>query len=822
MKLKDKVVEARENGKKLQDELLKSQRRCLEIENWNDGNQEMRNNIIKKLQEEKEELDKEVQTLKKDLASLNMFNGNYDADFVELSKELSQAKQELQDCQENLKSLQKENESLKHDMLSATKKLDAMQAEWESEEMKESRRGNSSLMDKLDSIKDQLRMNRENCLGLENEVEIYKEKLDTCNEELEAKKGHIKDFEGGVDVAHKDKATLERQLSETRMNLERSVGNLNDLKAENNHSKERIRELESTICALENTQANKTEGLCKPFKQEMGLSADVTQLQKKIEYLEAELSAVSYKFSESEADLCRNQSQVEELNSQLRQSLNKITKLESQPGSKGNDGKLDCNALLQQAKRQAQEIRFTLQRKEKESKDLEAKLKETREEMHKMEIKTNLGEAQRVALREELETEREKLLKLQEEYSAFQQSISKQKTSEEDYKRALANSDVIIAEHKVMIANMELKYHEISEQHTALLVQHEQYKKEIQEFEDDLLQTQQDMADMQVNLKVAENEKAELNQQMQVANKTIADLQSKLELTEQRMKEKEHEISLTSQRLTKMEEDLKDASKSKSDLEFQLYESNTNARRKDDKDSTMQSQIEELQRTCEGLRQQVAENELVVEKLKDEISSLETDLGTVRTELSYKDFLNATNDEELKRLVLKLKSSEGEIIRLTDLCEKTIQEKGTLEIDLSVANKKIETMESHLKENGEKESNLVKSLQEERNKFVYKETDVASYRSKIAALELQCENHLKENKELHCKVDDLDEKASALKNQLEEVLTSRDQEFRRRMELEENMLEIKQDLDKSGKTGNTTRRGTARFVQQDSQVRGTD
>ena len=57
MRLRDKVVEARETGKRYQEELLKSQKRCTEIESWYNGNQD---SIIYKLQEEKEELDKEI------------------------------------------------------------------------------------------------------------------------------------------------------------------------------------------------------------------------------------------------------------------------------------------------------------------------------------------------------------------------------------------------------------------------------------------------------------------------------------------------------------------------------------------------------------------------------------------------------------------------------------------------------------------------------------------------------------------------------------------------------------------------------------------
>ena len=800
MRLKDKVAEARENSKKIQQDLGRSQQRCSEVESWNSGNQEMRDNIIKKLQEEKEELDKEVQTLKKGLASLNLTNGNYDSDIVELNRDRSRTTQELQECQEHCNFLQQENQSLKHDLLAAEKKIKAIQGDWGSEEMEESGRKHSSLLYKLDVIRDKLRIYRENCSWLENEVKIYKEKLDFCNQELHAKKGQVEEFKESYDFINKGKARLECLLSETQLKLEKSEEDVMELKAENQDFKERIGKLETKIHNLRDEKANMAGGVSKPVKQDLESSANFSRLQQQVGNLEKELSSMSQKLSETEADLCRNQTQVEQLSLQLKESLDKIAELETRRGSKAIDGTMDSGALLQQTKRQAQEVRFTLQRKDKESKDLEKKLKETREEIHKMEIQGNLGEAQRSQLTEEIEKEKENFLKLQEEFIAYQQGISKQKASEDFYKQELASKDVIIAEQKVTAANMELKYHELSEQYTATQELHEQYKREIQEIEDDLLQTQRDMADMQVGFTVAENEKEELKQQLLAANKTITDLKSKLELAEQDVKEKEHENSLTTQRLTRMEEELEEASRSKSYLELQLHESNTKARRKGDEESAMQNQMEELQRTCEGLRQQVSEKELVVERLKDEISSLETDLGTLRTELSYKDSLHETSAEELKRLTLKLKSSEEEIARLTELSENTLQEKGTLHIELSVANKKIESMESNLKENGEKESNLVKTLQEERNKFVYKETDMDSYRSKIAALEFQCENHVKERDELRRKVYDLDERATTLKHQLDEVSTSKDQAIRQRMELEEKVLEMQQDIEESSKT----------------------
>ena len=802
MRLKDKFVEAREDGKRYQDDLLRSQQRCTEIERWNSGNQEMKNSIIKKLQEEKEELDKELQALKRDLVSLNLSSGNDNDDIVELSTELSQAKQDLQDCQERCKMLQEENQTLKHDLHAAAKKIVTIQGEEGFEEMQKSGLENCSLLHKLDGIRDQLQLYRENCSGLESEVTIYREKFDACNGKLEANKTQLAELKESSDITRKDKARLEQLLSETQMRLASAEGDLNDLNVESFYSKERIRELEMTIRDLKMERGNKSDYLAnsESLKIELQSPADATDLRQQNQELEASISMVSRMLSEKEAELCRSLSQNEELKMQLKESLDKIAELESHSEDMQTPKDERMNTLLQQAKRQSTEIRFTLQRKEKENKDLEMKLKETREEMHKMEVQTNIGEAQRSQLREELEKEREKVLHLQDDKTTFQQNYSADRAREDVFEQELAIKDTTIAELKVLAANMELKYHELSEKHTAIQELQEQYKTENQEIEEDLLQTQRDMADMQVDFKMAENEKEGLIQKLQAANKTIADLQSEVKMAGHDMKEKEHEMSLITQRLTRMEEDLEEASTTKSHLELQLYESNTNARRKDDEESTVQSQMEEFQRECEGFRQQVAEKELVIERLKDEISSLETDLGTLRTELSYKDSLNETSKEELKRLALKLKSGEEEITRLTDLCENTMQEKGSLEIDLSVAKKKVETMESNLRETGEKENTLVKTLQEERNKFVYKETDIASYRSKIAALKLQSETHAKEKEEIRSKVDDLEEKLNVLKHHMDEVLTSRDQAIRRRMELEEKMIEVQQDLDESGKT----------------------
>ena len=804
MRLKDKVVEARENGKRYQEDLLRSQQRCTEIESWNSGNQEMKNSIIKKLQEEKEELDKEVQALKRDLVSFNLSSGNDNDDIMELSTELSQTRQDLQDCLERSTMFQEKNQAMKHDLHAAARKISAIQAEEGIQEMQKSVPENCSLLHKLDGIRNQLQMYRENCSGLENEIKIYKGKFDACNGELEANKTQLAELKESSDITRKDKARLEQTLSETQVRLASSERDLNDFKVESLNSKERIRDLEMTIHDLKKERGKKLDDLSnsESLKLELESPADTIDLFKQNQDLEAGISMVSRKLSEREAELCRSLSHNEELNLQLKESLDKIAELESHSVNVQNpkDERMDANTLLQQAKRRSTEIRFTLQRKEKENKDLEMKLKETREEIHKMEVQTNIREAERSQLRDELQREREKFLNLQEDYTKYQRNLSEDRASQDAHKQDLKIKDTTIAELKAMAANVELKYHELSEKYAAIQELYEHYKKENREIEDDLLQTQKDMADMQVDLKKAENEKEDLIQKVQAANKTIADLQSKVKMAEQGIKEKEYEMSLITQRLTRMEEDLEEASKTKSHLELQLYESNTNARRKDDEESTKQNQMEEVQRECEGLRQQVAEKELLFERLKDEISSLETDLGTLNTDLSYKDSLNETSKEELKRLALKLRSSEEEVTRLTDLCENTMQEKGSLEIDLSVAKKKIETMESNVKENEEKENNLVKTLQEERNKFVYKEADIASYRSKIAALELQSGTHAKEKEELRSKVDDLEEKSIVLKHQMDEVLTSRDEAIRRRMELEEKIIEMQQDLDDSGKT----------------------
>ena len=157
-RLKDKVVEARENSRRHQEDMRRSQQRCTEIESWNNGNQEIKNSIIKKLQEEKDELDKELQALKRDLASLNLSSGNDSSDIAELSSDLSQARQDFQDCQERCKMLQEENQALKYDLHAAAKMIAAMQAEEGFQEMQKSGLENCSLLHKLGSIRDQLQM----------------------------------------------------------------------------------------------------------------------------------------------------------------------------------------------------------------------------------------------------------------------------------------------------------------------------------------------------------------------------------------------------------------------------------------------------------------------------------------------------------------------------------------------------------------------------------------------------------------------------------------------------------------------------------------
>ncbi|XP_022797713.1 golgin subfamily B member 1-like [Stylophora pistillata] len=799
MRLRDKVVEEQETGKRYQEELLRSQKRCTEIESWYNGNQD---SIVKKLQEEKEELDKEVQHLKRDLSSLNIPNGNQDADILELGMELSRTKQELEVCKESMIVLQEEKESLKYDLHVVSNKIAAIQVKTEFEEMRRNEHENSSILHDLDAIRDQLQMYRENCTGLENEVKIYKEKLDICNEELAATKNEFVEFKEINNVEKNEMAKIEKSLSDSKMKLGNSEGDLKDLKAENLYSKLRIQELEEKICRLAKQKdesgldLHKTDNLkveSKPTPKEI-------DFDQHIQDLEAGISLISRKLSESETELCRSQSQVEELSLQLKESLNKIAELESRPGNEAKEGNADANSLLQQAKRQTTAIRFTLQRKEKENRDLEMKLKETREEMHIMEIHANVCEAERFQLRENFEKEKEQRSYLHDEYQALQQGITEQRKREGERKKELEKKNAIIAELKAMAAGMELKYHELCEKHTAIQELQERFEKENQEIEDDLLQTQRDMADMQVNFKLSENEKEHLIRQFQTAKETIADLQSKFELADQGFKEKQHELTLTKQRLARMEEELEEASKSKSELEFQLYESSANAIRKGEEDINLENQLEDLHRENEGLRHQISGEELFVEGLKDKICSLETDLATLRTDMSYTESLLDTKEEELKRLTLKLKSSEEEIRRLADMCENTIQEKGNLEIDLSVARKKIETLESFIKEKEYKESSLVRTLQENRSKFVYKETDIASYRSKIASLELQNETLYKEKEELCSKVEELQDKASMMKQQLEEVLISRDQTIRRRMELEEKVIEIQQDLDESAKT----------------------
>jgi len=230
MRLKDKVVEAEENGKRYQEDLLRSQQRCTEIESWNSGNQEIKNSIIKKLQEEKEELDKELQALKRDLVSVSLFSGNNNNDIVELSSELSQARQDLQDFQERCRMFQEENQELKHDLDAAAKKIAAIQAE---EGFQKSGSENCSVLHQLDGIRNQLQMYRENCSRLENEVKIYKGKFDACNEELEANKTQLAELKESSEITRKDKARLDQLLiSETQMRLASSERDQNDLRVE--------------------------------------------------------------------------------------------------------------------------------------------------------------------------------------------------------------------------------------------------------------------------------------------------------------------------------------------------------------------------------------------------------------------------------------------------------------------------------------------------------------------------------------------------------------------------------------------------------------
>lgn len=793
--LKHELLKVQEDGNKVQWELLISRERCEEIEKLNNETNEMKENIVKKLQQEKQELDREVQSLRKDLETLKMTNYDYDDDKMELIRELSQTKQELQEAFENCKSLQKENESLRQNLLVVTKKIESIEGECgvnENDGLKK-----TTLLSKLDRIREQLQGYHENYIGLENEVQFYKEKLDFCNNELETKTRKMGELTENYDRMSKEKVKLEVELSQTQMYMENLEVNLNDLEAENQLCKGKIEELEKQTCDLENDEPKRIEVISEENRRDLESLNNLLFLRQLIEDLEKELSLVSRKLSEAETGLYSNQTQVQQLNLQLKESLDKVAELETCQASKDTGGVGNSNVQLQQAKRQAQEARFQLRRKEKENKAFEEKLKETREEVHKMEIKTNLGEAQRSKLIEQLENENGRFLKLQQDFKAFKKSMAEQMSSLELNKQELSDKDAIIAEQKIKAADMELKYHDLSEQYNEIQDLHEQHKREFQEFENDLLQTQKDMADMQMKVTKAEDEKQNLKQEILTANKNIADLNSKLWSAEQGVKEKEREMSLMTQRLTKMKEDLEETSKCKSDVEHQLHESRSKIVIKGDEDNSMQKQIEELHNTCEGLRRQVAESELVIDQLKDENSSLETNLSAVKTDLFYNESLNETGAYELKRLTAKLKGSEDEIIRLTELSEKALQDKGTLEIELSVAHKKIESMEENMRESQETENSLVKTLQDERKQFVCKEADMVSYRSKIAALELQCDKHVKENDDLRCKNEELETKATALREQLDEVFKSRDQTIRRKMELEENVLEMQQDLEES-------------------------
>ena len=793
--LKDELLEVHEDGKKVQWELIISRERCEEVEKLNSENKEMNENIVKKLTEEKEELDSEVQSLRKDLETLKMTNFDNDDDKMELIRELSQTKQDLLESAENCKSLQKENESLRQNLLVVTKRIESMEGECGEKEKDGLKK--TTVLDKLERIREQLQGYHQNHAGLENEVQFYKEKLDFCNNELETKTRKMDEMKKSYDHLAKEKVKLEEELSQTQIDLEKLEMDLNHFEAENQLCKGQVEELEKQTCDLENDEPRRIEVISEETKRDLESWNNVSFLRQLIEDLEKELSLVSRKLSEAEAGLYNNQTQVQQLNLQLKESLDKVAELETCAGNKDTGGIGNSNAQLQQAKRQAQEARFQLRRKEKENKAFEEKFKETREEVHKMEIKTNLGETQRSKLTEQLQNEKGKFLKLQEDFKAFKKSMAENMSSLELNKQELSNKDAIIAEQKIKAADMELKYHDLSEQYNEIHDLHEQHKREIQEFENDLLQTKKDMADMQMKVSEAEDEKQKLKQEILTANKNISDLNSKLWSAEQGAEEKEREMSLMTQRLTKMKEDLEETSKCKSEVEHQLHESRSKTAIKGDGDNAMQKQIEELHSTCKGLRQQVAESELIIDQLKDENSSLETDISAVKKELSYSESLRETSAYELKRLATKLKSSEDEITRLTELSEKALQNKGTLEIELSVAHKKIESMEENMKENQETENSLVKSLQEERKQFVCKEADMVSYRSKIASLELQCDKLIKENDDLRRKNEELETKATALREQLDEVFKSRDQTIRRKMELEENVLEMQQDLEAS-------------------------
>lgn len=73
----------------------------------------------------------------------------------------------------------------------------------------------------------------ENCIGLENEVKIYNEKLDICNKELIVIKKELVELKKINDILYSDKVKFEKFLFDLRMKLSNFEGELKDLKVEN-------------------------------------------------------------------------------------------------------------------------------------------------------------------------------------------------------------------------------------------------------------------------------------------------------------------------------------------------------------------------------------------------------------------------------------------------------------------------------------------------------------------------------------------------------------------------------------------------------------
>ena len=730
------------------------------MESWRTENQSLTDNIgIKKLNEGKETSDKEWQGAKKDLADINWSNGNAASVDEESNKELHRTRQKLQLYEANLKLVQKENEAFKKDLQAIEKKLRTMRSEWKTDGFEENLvkdqasglRPSFKIFCHLNGVRNQLQISRENCRKLANEVRIYKEKLVIRDDEL-TKTKQLMELKG-----HAEYADL---LSKTEKELKKCKDEKSNFETECQRSKDRILEVESRVRELE--QAGRGRWSSGQFKGGIveaaaniqvptsGLKLDESQIHLKNQDLEAELLMASQKLANTESDLWRSQSQVDDLTAQLKIALQKIAAFEwnSDETALDEPARNKCNNQLQSIKRQVHDLWFALQRKENENSKLETRLKETREEMHKMEIQLNLCHKQRSQLRDEMQKERQEFSMLEDEHKTLQKNISENIIIESFYKQELESKEYFIAELEANAASAELKYHELSEEKVKIEYLLEKYKTEYKEIENDLMQTHTDMADMQVELNVAEKEKEKLNTELKTTCKTISDLKLRCQLAVGAVKERGYDLSLTTKRLERIEAELEVASKVKSTLELQIYERKSNARKREDEDSAMSRHIEEYQRTHEELRELVSEKELVIDRLKDQISTLETDIQTLTMDVSYPHkSLNATNEEESKRVALKLKGSEEEVVRHRH--KNVFKEMEKFEIDLSVAPKRAEALKSSLRENLDKENDLVKALPEEHSKFLYDDTHAASNRSNICSLEFQGEVYTKGSDELH-------------------------------------------------------------------------